>query len=670
MTSLPKGPFVLLDDQSGGSGRALLFAHPREIVETRDPDQVSDCLAGLEGHHAAGFVSYEAGHALEPKLAPLRRSPPADEPPLLWFGLFDAPEEVDAAALLPDPAGAWAAAPRPLVARADYLGAVDRILDHIFAGNIYQANLTFPCDVPFAGHPLALYASLRARSRAAFGAVVFTGAHWILSASPELFFKTDGRQISARPMKGTAPRCTDPETLRSDPKQRAENLMIVDLIRNDLSRVSSPGTVKVPSLFEIETYPTLHQMTSTVTADIEGEASPARLLAALFPCGSVTGAPKIRAQEIVAEVEPLPRGVYTGAIGRVAPGGEALFNVAIRTLVVAEGGSVARLGLGSGIVADSRPADEWRECLAKGAFVTDPARSFDLVETMRFDPADGMPELERHLARLRRSADALGFAFDRHDARNELQAATFRLPAPSRVRLLLSPSGAIAIEIRPLPPAPHEPVAVALAPRPLPAHDFRLAHKTADRSFYDAPRAAAGTFEIVFEDEAGFLTEGSFTNLFVERGGKLLTPPLSRGLLPGVLRQRLIDEGAAEEADLVAADLARGFLVGNALRGLGAVRGELDEAAMGSLQPGPLRLAGRYRELLERFVRLRLIFLGRRRHGLILSGERNADARFTPPLRPFEPRRKRIRPGAPRRRRRRPLKREFCSAPVLLLGEL
>ena len=303
----------------------------------------------------------------------------------------------------------------------------------------------------------------------------------------------------------------------------------------------------------------------------------------MFPCGSVTGAPKIRAQQIIAALEQAPRGVYTGAIGRVAPGGEALFNVAIRTLVVPEGGRVARLGLGSGIVADSRAADEWRECLAKGAFVTDPARSFDLVETMRFDPADGMPDLERHLVRLKRSADALGFAFDRHDARNELQAATFRLPGPSKVRLLLSPSGAIAIEIRPLPPAPREPVTAALAPRPVAADDFRLAFKTTDRAFYDEARAAAraaGAFEVLFEDDAGFLTEGSFTTLFVPRGGRLLTPPLGRGLLPGILRERLIEERRAEEADLVAADLVDGFLIGNAVRGL--IRARLAAAAPGA----------------------------------------------------------------------------------------
>jgi para-aminobenzoate synthetase/4-amino-4-deoxychorismate lyase len=559
-------PFVLIDDQRPG-GSALLFSNPQQIVETRRPHEVRACLQRLAGRHAAGFIAYEAGHSLEAKLAPLRSAPPADGPPLLWFGLFEPPEPVDVAAMA-DPAGAWAAAPRPLIVRSDYEAAVAAAMSHIEAGNIYQANLTFPAEVRFAGHPLALYAALRRRAQAPHGAVVFTGTHWILSFSPELFFGIEAGRITTRPMKGTAPRSADPEMLRADPKQRAENLMIVDLLRNDLSRVSRTGTVEVPELFAVETYPTVHQMTSTVTAELEPGVGPVDVLEAIFPCGSVTGAPKIRAMEIIAALETAPRGVYTGAIGRLAPDGEAEFNVAIRTLVVRAGETVARMGLGSGIVADSRACDEWRECLAKGAFVADPDRSFDLIETMRFDPHEGVPELERHLGRLKRSADALGFPFDRHNARNELQAATFRLPSVSKVRLMLSASGALAIEIRALEPAPTEPVDVALVPRALAADDFRLAHKTSDRSFYDEPRRAAGTFEVLFADEAGFLTEGSFTNLFVERAGGLLTPPLSRGVLPGVLRQRLIEEGRAEEADLVAADLVRGFLVGNALRGL------------------------------------------------------------------------------------------------------
>ena len=416
------------------------------------------------------------------------------------------------------------------------------------------------------GSPLALYAGLRARARAGHGALIFTGAHWILSLSPELFFTLDEGRVTTRPMKGTAMPGTDPARLRDDPKQRAENLMIVDLLRNDLSRVARPGTVRVPELFAVETYPTVLQMTSTVTAELEGDAGPVELIEAIFPCGSITGAPKIRAMEIIHALEPEPRGVYCGAIGGLAPDGQAAFNVAIRTLTLKAGATVARLGLGSGIVADSKAGDEWRECLAKGAFVESGQR-FDLIETMAYDPHDGVAELDRHLNRLRRSAEALDFAFDRHIARNDLQAATFRA-GPSLIRLLLSRSGAIAIELRPLPETAIEPVEVAVVPLPVAPDDFRLAHKTSDRTFYDQARAASGAFEVLFRDESGYLTEGSFTSLFVERGGKLLTPPRSRGLLPGVLRERLIEERRAEEADLIEADLVHGFLIGNAARGL------------------------------------------------------------------------------------------------------
>jgi len=557
-------PFVLLDDARAG-GRALLYVDPVEIVETREPGEVRDGIARLGGRHAAGFMSYEAGHALEPKLAPLAVAPGPDDPPLLWFGLFDRVHEADIAALLPDADGAWAGTPRPLVDEAGYRNRLARILDHIAAGNIYQANLTFQTEVRTAGHPLALYAAIRARARAGHGGIVFTGSHWLLSFSPELFFALEAKRVTTRPMKGTAPTGSDPEALRGDPKQRAENLMIVDLLRNDLSRVATPGSVKVPHLFEVETYPTLLQLTSTVTAELEDGTGPTGLIEAIYPCGSITGAPKIRAMQILAGLERAPRGVYTGAIGRVAPDGHAAFNVAIRTLCLRQGENVARLGLGSGIVADSRAGEEWRECLAKGAFVAT-QRRFDLIETMAFDPREGVAELDRHMARIKRSADALDFRFDRHEARNELQAATFRAGA-CLVRLRLSPSGAMAIELRPAPPS-QEAVEVAIAPLPVSPHDFRLRHKTSDRGFYEAARRSSGAFEVLFRDPDGFLTEGSFTSIFVERDGRLLTPPLSRSLLPGILREKLIDEGQAVEADLKEADLAGGFLIGNSVRGL------------------------------------------------------------------------------------------------------
>ncbi|HEX4738521.1 MAG TPA: aminodeoxychorismate synthase component I [Allosphingosinicella sp.] len=563
----------MLDDAREPGAKARLFAGPVGVIEARDPEEVGRCIERLRDtrFHAAGFIGYEAGHSLEPKLTPLRRAPDAADPPLLWFGLFERSEEIDAADLLPNPAGAWAARPRPLVCRDDYEETVKRIREHILAGDIYQTNFTFRAEVRTAGHPLAIYAALRARARAGWGGIVFTGAHWLLSFSPELFFTLQDGRLTARPMKGTAPSSADPASLRDDPKQRAENLMIVDLLRNDLAHVSKPGTVEVPELFAVETYPTVLQMTSTVTSELADGLAPADVLKTLFPCGSITGAPKIRAMEIIAGLESEARGPYTGAIGRLAPGGEAAFNVAIRTLVLRNGDNLARLGLGSGIVADSVPADEWRECLAKGEFV-ETGRPFDLIETMRFDPAEGFAELERHLARMKASAEALDFRFDRHHARNELQAATFGIRGARKLRLRLSRTGAVAIETRPLPPTPAEPVAVAIAPLLVASEDFRLRHKTSDRSFYDDARRAAGTFEILFRDRDGFLTEGSFTSLFVERDGILLTPPLSRGLLPGVLRQSLIEQGRAREAELRLEDLSGNFYIGNAVRGLIAAR--------------------------------------------------------------------------------------------------
>ncbi|BCA62940.1 aminobenzoate synthetase [Sphingomonas sp. HMP9] len=571
-------PFVLLDDAREGGAPARLYRDPVRIVRADTLAEVRPALDALraaraEGLHAAGYLSYEAGAALASKPMEVRGAAP-----LLWFGLFAGYETSAAqgvAALLPDPAGAWTGAPQPLIDRETYDASLARVLDLIAAGDIYQANLTFAATVPFVGDPLALYARLRRQAGAGYGALIDTGETRFLSLSPELFFALDGDTLTCRPMKGTASRGDTPEidralaeALAADPKQRAENLMIVDLMRNDLSRVA--GHVAVPDLFTVETYPTVHQMTSTVTATLKPDCDSVDVLAALFPCGSITGAPKQRAMEVIAEVEHArTRGIYTGAIGRFDPNGNAIFNVAIRTIAIEHG--AATMSLGSGIVADSVADAEWAECHAKGAFVTAGQRPFDLIETMAFDPDDGLVRLEAHLARMKASAGALGFTFDRHTARNELQAATFRLRGHRRVRLLLSPSGAIAIESGPLPQSPAQ-ASVAIVPLPVAPADFRLRHKTSARGFYDRARIDAGTFEVVFEDADGFLTEGSFTSLFVPRGPCLVTPPLRpsqcSGLLPGILRAELLESGRATEAPLTRADLAAGFFIGNAVRGL------------------------------------------------------------------------------------------------------
>ena len=562
-------PFVLLDDaRLEGAAPARLYTDPVEIVTTRKGADVAIALDALRiatrgGLHAAGYLSYEAGGALEPKLADAL--PDESETPLLWFGLFRDYREVDVPALLPDAAGGWLGAVVPDIDRATYEAQLAQVLALIAAGDIYQANLTFAASAAVAGSPLALYAGLRARSASGYGAIVATGKQWLLSLSPELFFSVQDGEVRTRPMKGTAAADSDPAALSGDPKQRAENLMIVDLLRNDLSRVAATGSVAVPELFRVERYPTLLQMTSTVTATLAEGRDATDVVAALFPCGSITGAPKIRAMEAIGEIERRTRGVYTGAIGRMDSNGGAAFNVAIRTLVLDAGAPVARLGLGSGIVADSTGPEEWVECLTKGGFVPS-ARRFDLIETMRFDPHDGLLRLDAHLARMKASAEAFAFAFDRHAARNDLQAATFRLRVPSRVRLLLAKSGAVAVEVRSLLPDPSDPVEVRVVPLPVDAQDFRLRHKTTDRAFYD--QARGGAFEVVFTTPQGDLTEGSFTNVFVPRDGVLLTPPLDTGLLGGILRNELIGEGRAREAELRADDLGHDFFIGNSLRGL------------------------------------------------------------------------------------------------------
>ncbi|MHB1010224.1 MAG: aminodeoxychorismate synthase component I [Propionibacteriaceae bacterium] len=526
--------------------------------------------AGRRGLHAAGFLAYEAGWAMEPALPAVmvdRRTP------LAWFGLFESAVPVsDPCSLLPDPAGAHVGPVTPHIGYDTYARRFAVVHDHIRSGDIYQANLTFQASARYAGSPLALYAALRSTSQAGHGAVVWTGSQWVLSLSPELFVSLEGRTVTARPMKGTAARSPDPavdaalaEDLRLDPKQCAENVMIVDLLRNDLGRVAELGSVAVPRLFEVTTYPTVHQLTSTVTATLRDGLDTLDLVSASFPCGSVTGAPKISAMEILAGLEEGPRGVYCGSVGHLDPSGDASFNVAIRTLVLDEERSTATLGLGSGLVADSTPEAEWKECLDKAAFL-DLGRKVELVETMRHD-SGGVRRLELHLARLTSSADALGMACDTSAVRDLVLESTSTVRLPSRVRVVLGRVGATC-EVGPLPASPPEPWSVKLASLPVEPTDFRLRHKTTDRAFHDRARVDSGADEVVFVREDGLLTEGSFTALFVPRGDVLLTPRVESGALDSVLRRELLASGRAVAADLRTYDLADGFLLGNSLRGL------------------------------------------------------------------------------------------------------
>jgi para-aminobenzoate synthetase / 4-amino-4-deoxychorismate lyase len=589
-------PFILLDDaREEGAGPARLYTAPAEIVVARRPDAVDSALAriGAAPGHWAGMIAYEAGLALEPRLAARLPARTGAAGPLVWFARFAEMRELTAAE-----AQDWLDAAvegrgrlgplDPQVSPGGYGTGYERLKSAISAGDIYQANYTFELGGSWSGDPLAIYRALRADARSGYGAVIWDGAHWHLSVSPELFFTLEDGHAEVRPMKGTAPRgrtheedAANKAALSASVKDLAENLMIVDLMRNDLSRVAEPGSVRVEAPFAVETYPTVHQMVTTVHARLQPGADARDLVRAIFPCGSITGAPKIRAMELIDEIERDARGLYCGAIGRIdvsenQQAGDAAFNVAIRTVRLlpdypGAGRGRATMGVGSAVVADSVSLAEWRECLVKGDVLRLEASSADLIETMAFDPAQGIALLELHLERMKASAAELGFEFDRHALRNAIHVLCFDLDAPSKVRLLVSKGGAHALDASPMPPALPDPAICAVLPLPVAEGDWRLRHKTTDRHFYeDALRAAkaAGAHEALLLRDDGRLTEGSFTNIFVPRGDVLVTPPAALGLLPGVLRRSLLGSGRAVEGDVRLDDLESGFLIGNALRGL------------------------------------------------------------------------------------------------------
>lgn len=577
---------VLLHDTLAPSGENLLFADPGEILVAHDAAGVHAALERLEaaraaGLHAAGFLAYELGFVFEERLVGLL--PPPGRTPLLWLGLYDAPERLSAAEVdqrLAAIAGDHVGAALDIVPRLDqgaYGRAFDRVKALITAGDTYQVNLTFKAGFRLEGDPVALYRDLVRKQPVAYGALINTGTQWILSRSPELFVSSRGDTLSARPMKGTLKRgrtLAEDEAgrlaLAADEKNRAENLMIVDLLRNDLGRISQIGSVEVTDLFTVETYSTLHTMTSGITARRRPDVTTTDLLSNLFPCGSITGAPKLRAMEIIHEVEAGPRGVYTGSIGHFAPNGDLTLNVAIRTAVI-EADRTGEIGIGGGIVADSVAEDEYREALLKMTFFTEPARSVTLIETLLWEPAGGYALLDRHLDRLATSSAYFALPFDRQAITSLLEAHPLT-EARMRVRLTLDATGPTVTSV-PLPPNP--PVfRFALAPERLDSGSLWLLHKTTNRAFYDEPRqrahAAQGVDEVVFRNERGELTEGSITNLFIERDGRLLTPSVSSGLLPGTLRAELIASGKAEERVLTLADLeaADAIWLGNSVRGL------------------------------------------------------------------------------------------------------
>ncbi|WP_071333951.1 chorismate-binding protein [Burkholderia contaminans] len=633
--------FALLDDcDSTALARSsrLYSGFVRERVCT-DPARLDEVDAAVaqdlrDGLHAVVVGDYEFGRNLQraqPGHAPLR---------FLLYARCErlSRDEVDAWLAQQDGGGtpsiAGVAHVGKSVSRDAFDAAIAAVHDALRAGDSYQVNYTYRLNFDVFGTPLALYRRLRARQPVRYGALIaLPDGTWVVSCSPELFVEKHGDVLRARPMKGTAPRSADPHDdaaaaafLANDPKNRAENVMIVDLLRNDVSRIARTGTVRVPALFSVEPYASVWQMTSTVEAGWRDGTTFAQMLRALFPCGSITGAPKHKTMELIDAIESTPRGLYTGAIGwldaakqgadsdapgdRLAGCGDFCLSVAIRTLTLDAAGEgvdcegVTRadaetrrpeaaiagrrrgtMGVGAGIVLDSVAADEYAECELKARFLTDADPGFQLFETTAATRADGIRHLDRHLARLQRSADAFGFRFDADALRRKIDARCAALDGDGayRMKLALAKDGTIEIIAAPLKPLPAGPVGVLLASAhgfaPTRANDALLLHKTTRRAEYDRAWQAAealGGFDMLFVNERGEVTEGGRSNLFVKLDGQWVTPPLESGVLPGVMRGVLLDDpvlGAKERAltldDVLNADE---LMICNALRGPVAAR--------------------------------------------------------------------------------------------------
>jgi para-aminobenzoate synthetase/4-amino-4-deoxychorismate lyase len=532
-------------------GRWLLLEDPVRIIEARHIEGVAAAIADVErltrdaGYHAAGFVTYEAGAAFG-----LRVSPPHPDLPLVWFGLFE-PQNVRQVEFPPDTGSYRLGDLTPSLTLPQFEAAFRRIKQCLADGDSYQVNFTFRMRADFRGDPRHLFVDLVEAQKGRYSAFVHLGRFSICSASPELFFAVTGLDVTARPMKGTAPRGRTleedrqkREQLHESPKQRAENVMIVDMVRNDLGRIADVGSVAVPELFIVERYPNVWQMTSLVTA--RSRAPLEDIFAAMHPSASVTGAPKSRTMEILSELEGEPRGVYTGAIGHVSPDGTARFSVAIRTALVDHRAGRVGFGVGSGIVWDSEPAAEYEECLLKGSVLGRPPVAFDLLETLRWTPEEGFYLLDRHVRRLADSAEYFGFPCRLDAALHALHGAVAGGNAPLRLRLLLARTGAVRVETEPL-VASLGPLEVALAVEPIDSSDRYLFHKTTYRDVYDRARIP-GYDDVVLWNGRGEITEATTANIVVQVDGELVTPPVACGLLPGTCRAELLDRGEIRES--------------------------------------------------------------------------------------------------------------------------
>jgi para-aminobenzoate synthetase/4-amino-4-deoxychorismate lyase len=564
----------VLDFHGRRAARAF-FTDPLEVITVSDLNGVRPALrevdrAARAGLYAVGFVAYEAAPAFDRALVVRDASTP-----LLWFGIFDAPSS-QAPEHLRGGGDYGLRAWGPSETREAYERNVREVREAIARGDTYQVNYTFRLRARFGGDAFAFYERLRAAQPTRFGSYLDAGRFKILSASPELFFRRRGSRILTRPMKGTAARGRWAEedeanavSLAQSEKNRAENVMIVDLLRNDLGRVAGTGTVRASRLFRVERHPTVFQMTSTVGAKLSEGATLEDIFAALFPCGSVTGAPKVSTMRLIARLEGSPRGVYCGAVGMVEPGGDALFNVPIRTVVVDGEEDSAEYGTGGGVTWDSTPVGEYEEALEKARLLAEDPAAFELLETIRLE-GGRYNLLEEHLARLASSARYFDFRVSESRVREALaEHASAHAKQPRRVRLVVSREGRVRVESGRLEEA-RGVQTVALARTPVDRRERFLYHKTTRRGLYESRRAErVGVFDVLLRNEEGELTEFTNGNLVLELDGRRLTPPRECGLLAGTLRGALLRAGEISERVLTLKDLGRAarFWFINGVRG-------------------------------------------------------------------------------------------------------
>ena len=573
--------------KEGAGDDALLFFEPVEVIELRNLKNLRSFFGKLEkrlaeGFSLAGYITYETGYGFESDSCSSFQGKEVSLP-LAWFGVYRAPKllhEEEMKQLLSGEC--FSGQPVFDLTRDQYVEKIEKIKQQIAAGNVYQINFTGRYRFTFEGSVPGFLGRLSGKQSGAYSAWLSLGTHDILSLSPELFFRRRGNSIEARPMKGTSKRGTNAEDdrlkrdwLRSDEKNRAENLMIVDLLRNDLGRICRPGSVKAPELFVTETYPTLHQMVSSVQGELLDDCSLYDLFRAVFPCGSVTGAPKIRAMQLIQELEHSPRGVYTGTIGYMLPDRSMCFNVSIRTLEIR--GEQGVYGAGSGIVWDSKPEEEFAECRLKAKILDpEPEKGFGIFETMLFNGS--YVWLEEHLLRMERSAQDLGFSFNGERIREKLERlaeSEFDGKRRYKVRFELQRDGGLKTVFEELPNKPaHVPARVCRASVALDADEPLHKHKTTERQPYDEffqKALSAGYDEVLFCNERGEVTEGAISNVIILKKGRYYTPKLSSGLLNGIYRRYFLATRLAVEEkillmeDIRSADL---FFICNSVRGL------------------------------------------------------------------------------------------------------